>query len=435
MPFASRKPPRNSSTIGCAYGADVSAMDPMPRSGNATSGTSEVAAMGSASVIHQTAITSPTTAVRHPVASRPSGGGRRSRAPRSAAPPQSPRREAGQRDGRTGTEGEAGRAREASRPLFLRHATRGGAFRAGTPARGPRRADLEKKVGVGDTRRSETSHGGVDPPPHFDAPFASPRRTRGRARPPGFGPTLWDLHRRRGPPELLHDLGRRRRPERARHLGAGDVPDPPRHLRRAGHHLQLPPPRRGGRHGHLHAERSARRQPCVASLGCGQQHQLGGPPQRGRLRVVRRHHIRGRRRHLRAPRDVRERGHAPHHQQLHLHGHHGRRRRPRFAPLGRQHRQQRQYRHREHLHARLRRPRLQRQPDAVQRPHDRQWEHVRVSDRARHRDHRQRCHRGRQPGVLVGRVECELPRHLRVELGVGAPAGRDHGQRGRSLHR
>src|SRR5688572_7292208 len=60
---------------GFAYGAAAPVIDAMPSSGNRTSGTSAVAAMGIASEIHQMAMSVATAAVRQASTFIPDGGG------------------------------------------------------------------------------------------------------------------------------------------------------------------------------------------------------------------------------------------------------------------------------------------------------------------------------------------------------------------------
>ncbi|MDN3721662.1 hypothetical protein QW131_27055 [Roseibium salinum] len=66
----------------------------MPSSGNSTSGTSAVAARGTASLIHQMAMRMPTAAVAHPACDRPSGAGSANIATARSAPPTRPKRRA-----------------------------------------------------------------------------------------------------------------------------------------------------------------------------------------------------------------------------------------------------------------------------------------------------------------------------------------------------
>ena len=63
--WASMKPPMNKSTIGSPYAAPTSFSASTPNSGNTANGTSDVAAKGSDSKIHQIAQRTVTAAVMH----------------------------------------------------------------------------------------------------------------------------------------------------------------------------------------------------------------------------------------------------------------------------------------------------------------------------------------------------------------------------------
>jgi hypothetical protein len=67
-------PPRKRKITGLAKGAAASFTGATPSNGNKTSGNNAVTGIGIASVIHKTAITPTTPAVRHAATLNPSGG-------------------------------------------------------------------------------------------------------------------------------------------------------------------------------------------------------------------------------------------------------------------------------------------------------------------------------------------------------------------------
>ncbi len=69
------KPPRKRNIRGLAYGADDAAIGAIPKTGNNTIGSSAVAGMGIASLIHQVAISKTTAVVFHASGSIPEGTG------------------------------------------------------------------------------------------------------------------------------------------------------------------------------------------------------------------------------------------------------------------------------------------------------------------------------------------------------------------------
>jgi len=75
MAIAMIKPPMKRKIREFAYGAAASLMGAMPKTGNRTMGSSEVAGMGMASVIHHIAISKTTAVVLHASGSIPFGTG------------------------------------------------------------------------------------------------------------------------------------------------------------------------------------------------------------------------------------------------------------------------------------------------------------------------------------------------------------------------
>jgi len=73
-----------------AYGAEASAAESTPRTGNAARGSSDVTGIATASVIHQIAIQAATAPVRCAIGSSPGGAGRRSTATATEGPAQRP---------------------------------------------------------------------------------------------------------------------------------------------------------------------------------------------------------------------------------------------------------------------------------------------------------------------------------------------------------
>ena len=90
MAWAIMNPPMKRKMMGLAYGAAVSPIPVTPRTGKRTSGRSAVAGIGTASVTHQTAMSSPTAAVRHAAGAIPSGTGSRRKARNRTGPPRRP---------------------------------------------------------------------------------------------------------------------------------------------------------------------------------------------------------------------------------------------------------------------------------------------------------------------------------------------------------
>src|SRR5262245_24057522 len=89
---ASRQPPRIRNIVELPYPLPASSTSTMPSSGPAASGSIEVAAIGSASVAHQVAISSVSAAARHAVTANPAGSGTISITAKTSAPSQRPSR-------------------------------------------------------------------------------------------------------------------------------------------------------------------------------------------------------------------------------------------------------------------------------------------------------------------------------------------------------